>query len=136
MFFTEQLKLYFSNGKTLIVSTEDSPHFYGEGDLDLVISEENHSENIIDQLHSKEISQIKLFTWKANGISLFKRPKYLVQIEFYHKNGLIISIGFFYMDHKTKQMECLITGELAFNTKNNLSIDSYTKNLIEERLID
>ncbi|GGZ39334.1 hypothetical protein GCM10007049_35890 [Echinicola pacifica] len=128
--FGEEVKIYFSDDKTVEITTDDIPHFYGEGDLDLKFEKNRYSEKLFSKFNNKSISGIKIYGWKRKGINLFKAAKYLVQIEFYHNDELLLSSGFFYFDQSTKKMEGLITGELSVSPKYNLSIDDYEGNLL------
>ncbi len=128
--FGEELRIYFSDDQTVEITTDDIPHFYGEGNLDLKFEKNRYSEKPISKFENKAISEIKIYGWKRKGINLFNAAKYLVQIEFYCNDELLLSSGFFYFDQSTKKIECLITGELSTSPKYNLSIDDYENNLL------
>jgi hypothetical protein len=132
--FGEEIKIYFSDNMRLEISTDDIPHFYGEGDLKLKSESYQYSEESFSRFGNKVISRIQIFGWKRKGINLFNAEKYLVQIEFYHNDELLLSSGFFYFDHKTNKMECLITGELSVNCKYDLSISDYKENLFVDEI--
>lgn len=120
--------LYFSNNLTLEISTDDIPHFYGEGDLILKSTNNSIIEKTLLNSGNEEITNMKFYYWKPKGLS-FGSDKYFVQIEFFHQSKMLLSVGFFYFEPETNKMECLITGELAINTLRELSISDFKENL-------
>lgn len=127
--FGENICIYFSDNKSLQITTDDIPHFYGEGDLDLEFENSKYTGKPISKFKEKKISEIRIYAWERKGVNLFKAAKYFVQIEFYHHSELLLSSGFFYFDHSTNSMECLITGELSINFTKGLSTLNFEKNL-------
>jgi hypothetical protein len=132
--FGEEIKIYFSDDETIKITTDDIPHFYGEGDLELKFENSSYDKELLSKFKNKEISEIKIYGWKRKGVNLFKTARYLVHIELYHNEELLLSSGFFYFDQNTKKIECLITGELSVNSKYNLSINDYEGDLFKESI--
>lgn len=130
--FGEEVKIIFSNKKELIILTEDIPHFYGEGDINLLFRDIDYK--YINQLGNDEktrrITNIKMYKWKSKSIFFFKPPIYFVQLEFFSKEDLLLSVGFFYFDKTTKKTECLITGELSVSFFNSLKTTKFYKDKI------
>lgn len=128
VFFGEDISIYFSNNLSLKITTDDIPHFYGEGDLILKYGDSGGIDKTLPSLNFGEITEIKSYYWKTKGLS-FGSDKYFVQIEFFNRAKLMLSIGFFYFELETNKMECLITGELAVNTTHQLSVSDFAENL-------
>ena len=127
--FGETIELYLSNSVKAEISMDCIPHFYGEGDLDIKLLNEDYLGSQILDSSNKEITGIKIYGWKPRGITIFKSNQYLVQIEFFHKGKLLLSVGLFYLDLQTNKTECLITGELSVSIKYKLLPDDYINNL-------
>ena len=125
------IEIYLSGGLKVEITTDDIPHFYGEGDLELKIGE-CRNEKPLSKPHAKEISLIRVYGWKSTGCNLFKPARYLVQVEFYHGNEVLLTSGFFYSDQDTMKMECLITGELSVSSGYHLSVDDYQNLFVKE----
>jgi hypothetical protein len=89
----EVIELKFSNQILLRISTEDWPHFFGEADLIVIVT--TPDDLIKEDLTSKfNISKIRIWQWKPMGIALFN-PGYFSQIELFHREKILLSIGFF-----------------------------------------
>lgn len=127
--FSEEIKVHFSENNMIVITTDDIPHFYGEGDLELELVQDEYSGELHSTFKDKIVTEIKIYNWKKKGINLFNSGKYLVQIEFYHYDELLLSAGFFYFDKDTRKTECLITGELSVDIQHNLSVKDFEKNL-------
>ncbi|AFM05686.1 hypothetical protein Fleli_3360 [Bernardetia litoralis DSM 6794] len=128
--FGEEIQVYFSDNVSLKITTDDIPHFYGEGDLELKYSMNDCTQNSTFKLFChKKITEIKVYRWRQKAICFFQPANYLVQIEFYNDNKLILSLGFFYLDKTTDKTECLITGELSIDYKNRIVTDEFKKNM-------
>jgi hypothetical protein len=128
-FFGDTVIIYLSNNFSVKISTNDIPHFYGEGDLELEFASNDEIKEPVTNFKHKPISQIKLYGWKRNGLNLFKVSTYFVQIEFFFDEELLLSSGFFYFDQITNKVECLITGELSVDFQNGILISAFDKNL-------
>ena len=126
--FGDKIKIYFSDDYLLEITTDDIPHFYGEGDLELKLENSEYLDEPFSKFREKAISEIKIYGWKKKGINLFGQAKYFVQTEFYHNDELLLSSGFFYFDESTEKIECLITGELSASC--NKEISGFEKNLL------
>ena len=132
--FCDKITLVFLSKNKLDITTDDIPHFYGEGDLNLNL-EKLPNVNYQPNWESSKITRIKIFYWQPLGFFMREKDKYLVQIEFYQKEEFIISVGFFFRDFSTNKWECLITGELAINMQDKLNKTLYSKNLREIEIV-
>ena len=101
----EKIVINFDSGFCLTISTEDEPHFFGEGDLSLDL--EKFNRNFLNIENPLWIEKIKLWYYRPTG---FFSKKYLVQLEFYSIDKLMVSAGFFYQG--IDNMDFLSTGEL------------------------
>lgn len=102
----EKVSISLDNKYALEVFTDDSPHFFGEGNLSFQLTHLNslNENQILDNFYNP-VQRIRIVFWKAKG--LFKK-KYISQIELYDQSNCILSIGFFYKEFSS----FLATGEL------------------------
>jgi hypothetical protein len=110
MYKGECICITLDNHQCLHVSTEDMPHFFGEGDLVFKLEESNSK--VMGDTRNKIISKIRLWQWKAKGLL---GRKYLSQIEFYCNNQIVLSIGFF--SKLANKIDFISTGELYIGAK-------------------
>ncbi|MEO1516641.1 MAG: hypothetical protein AAFV95_16560 [Bacteroidota bacterium] len=124
--FGEKAMIYFSDGLSLQISTEDSTHFTEGGELALAL---NQSKPVAGSTFKEnEISVVKIFEWEKTDENLNDEKKCFAQIEFHSSHELILSCGFFYFDHESDKMECLVTGDLSISCTNELSALDFEQN--------
>lgn len=123
----EKISLLFGTGVLLKIYTEDLPHFFGEADLMYEMTRVSYEKD--NNLEYKKVNKIRLCNWKPKGIFT---GKHLSQIEFYDRNQIVLSVGFFH--NSNNQIDFIATGEL-FVSSSPLIIQESDRGFSFEELV-
>lgn len=130
--FGDCFDIILTSKEVVKITTEDAPHFCGEGDLKIDFEKDDSKEkSIISQNPKYVITNIETYIWSNKNLPFISGRKFLVQLDLYNLEDLILSVGFFCKNNN--KVECLITGELCTSFK-DLNLIEFSKRISKKSI--
>lgn len=129
----DSIDLFFSSGYYLSIKTNDAPHFYGEGDLELEFVPYTNDECLGYHYVGIYVEKIKLYFWKRRNLFGISNSIFFVHFELFCSDAYIASIGFLIESKNGMETVFLTGGDIAIKmNRNELNFKHFDNIVIEE----